>query len=174
MKNRATSDRLKLALKQAGLKAKELSDRSGVSKSSISQYVNGLYIPSNINAGAMAKVLGVNPLWLMGFEVPMHIEEIRPYYSGQVTISDLSIHNLIKEDEKYSFHETQEVHEGIITYIVKDDSMAPEFKKGDVLIVDKNCDAVPGDYVIAEGRLTKYSDALDNILGKIIESRRFF
>jgi repressor LexA len=69
MKNELTAKRLSEALSDANMKAQELADKSGVSKSSISQYVNGSHSPSNISSGKMASILGVNPLWLMGFEV---------------------------------------------------------------------------------------------------------
>ena len=62
-----TSKRLRDALHNANMKPSELSERSGVSKSSISQYCNGVICPSNISAQRMGKVLGVHPLWLMGF-----------------------------------------------------------------------------------------------------------
>lgn len=71
MKNEMTAKRLLLALSNANIKPQELADRSGVSKSSISQYVNGSHAPSNISSGKIGKVLNVNPLWLMGFDVPM-------------------------------------------------------------------------------------------------------
>lgn len=71
MKNEITAKRLSLALSNAGMKPQELADKSGVSKASISQYVNGSHAPSNISSGKMASILKVNPLWLMGFDVPM-------------------------------------------------------------------------------------------------------
>ena len=55
------------------MKAVELSLRSGVLKSSISQYMNGTHSITNVKAGAIAEVLGVNPVWLMGFDVPKYI-----------------------------------------------------------------------------------------------------
>ncbi len=71
MKNEKTAKRLLLALSNANLKPQELADKSGVSKASISQYVNGSHAPSNLSSGKMAAILCVNPLWLMGFDVPM-------------------------------------------------------------------------------------------------------
>ncbi len=71
MKNELTAKRMQLALSNANMIPQELSEKSGVSKSSISQYVNGSHAPSNISSGKMGKVLGVNPLWLMGFDVDM-------------------------------------------------------------------------------------------------------
>lgn len=74
MKNEITAKRLSLALANSSMKPQELSDKSGVSKASISQYINGSHAPSNISSGKMASILKVNPLWLMGFDVPM-VEE---------------------------------------------------------------------------------------------------
>lgn len=69
MKNKETAKRLKEALNDNNMKPQDLATASNVSKASISQYVNGSHSPSNISAGKMAAVLGVNPLWLMGFDV---------------------------------------------------------------------------------------------------------
>lgn len=75
MKHELTSKRIQLALSNANMKPQELANLSGVKKASISQYVNGSHVPGNINAGNIGKVLKVNPLWLMGFDVPMDMEE---------------------------------------------------------------------------------------------------
>lgn len=64
-----TAQRLRDALYESNLKPAELAKSSGVSKSSISQYLKGTCVPSNLSAKAMGEVLGVNPLWLMGFSV---------------------------------------------------------------------------------------------------------
>lgn len=69
MKNEITSKRLRQALSEANMKPQELADRSGVSKASISQYVNGSHAPSNISSAKMGKVLNVDAMWLMGFDV---------------------------------------------------------------------------------------------------------
>lgn len=70
MKYALTAQRLKEALNDNKMIPQELSERTGINKSSISQYVNGSHAPSNISSGKMANVLGVNPLWLMGYDVP--------------------------------------------------------------------------------------------------------
>lgn len=69
MKHEETARRLRSALAKSGLSQQELSDKSGVSKASISQYINGTHIPGNKKAGMIAEVLGCSPLWLMGFDV---------------------------------------------------------------------------------------------------------
>ena len=71
--------RLKEALNDKNMKPQELSNLSGVNKSSLSQYINGSHTPSNISAGKIAKVLDVSPLWLMGFPdaTKIDVEELR-------------------------------------------------------------------------------------------------
>nr|DAF23700.1 MAG TPA: Helix-turn-helix XRE-family like protein [Caudoviricetes sp.] len=69
MKCEVTAKRLRKALDECGMKPQELADKTGISKSSISQYLNGSHAPSNISSGKIGKVLNVEPLWLMGFDV---------------------------------------------------------------------------------------------------------
>ena len=88
MKNEITSKRLQSAMDQQHMKAQELSTRSGLNKASISQYINGTHAPSNISAGKMAAVLNVNPVWLMGYDVPMARDTMQgpvSYYMDEET-----------------------------------------------------------------------------------------
>ena len=71
MKFEKTARRLAKALNRSGLSQQQLADKSGVSKHSVSQYMNGQHEPSNISAAKMSTVLGVNAMWLMGYDVPM-------------------------------------------------------------------------------------------------------
>lgn len=80
MKNPETAKRLQEALTAKGMIPQELADKTGIGKASISQYLNGQHKPSNLSAGKMAEVLNVDPLWLMGFDVPMREESKDPYY----------------------------------------------------------------------------------------------
>lgn len=68
-----TARRLQEAMDKEGLKAIDLSRKSGVLKSSISQFLNARGRPSNTNAKKMAEVLRVNPLWLLGYDVDMEV-----------------------------------------------------------------------------------------------------
>lgn len=87
-----TSGRLKEALKDANLTQQELANKSGVNKSSISQYVNGHNSPSIDTAERLSKVLGVNPLWLMGYLVDSNA----PYKEGRTQMSIERAKELIK------------------------------------------------------------------------------
>lgn len=80
MKNPETAKRLQEALTAKDMIPQELADKTGIGKASISQYLNGQHKPSNLSAGKMAEVLNVDPLWLMGFDVPMREESKDPYY----------------------------------------------------------------------------------------------
>ena len=74
MKNEETSKRLRIAMDKEMITAKQLSEKSGVSEPSISQYLHGTFAPKNITAAKLAKVLDVNPMWIMGFDAPMEPE----------------------------------------------------------------------------------------------------
>ena len=78
--------RLKLAMSEAGLSQKDLSARTGIGKSSLSQYMNGLNWPDdNRKVGQIAEILNVNPAWLMGFNVQMHTEDDASSENSQQT-----------------------------------------------------------------------------------------
>lgn len=96
MKNEITAKRLRLALDNASMKPQELAEKSKVSKSSISQYVNGSHAPSNISAGKMGKVLGVEPLWLMGFDVSMKSKNSSPELASDI-LAEMYNSDLIKD-----------------------------------------------------------------------------
>lgn len=53
----------------------ELANKTNVAKASISQYANGKNVPSNVTAMKLCAPFGVNPAWLMGFDVPKEREK---------------------------------------------------------------------------------------------------
>ena len=59
-------DRLIEAMNARGMRAAELSKRTGLSKARISQYVNGKFIPKSDAILLMAEALRVSELWLLG------------------------------------------------------------------------------------------------------------
>ena len=105
MKNEVTAKRLRLALDNSGMKSQELAEKAQVSNSSISQYVNGAHAPSNISAGKIGKVLGVDPLWLMGFDVSMKIDTSSPELTSDILVeiynSELAKDEQFKKIMKY-------------------------------------------------------------------------
>ncbi len=71
MKTSNFRSRLKDAMNIRRLRAVDLVERTGFSKSKISQYVNGVYEPKPDALFTIAKVLDVDEGWLMGYDCPM-------------------------------------------------------------------------------------------------------
>lgn len=71
-----TGDRIKIALYARNMKASELAKVTKISKSMISEYIHGKYIPKQKNLYLIASALRVNESWLMGLDVPMEKEEV--------------------------------------------------------------------------------------------------
>lgn len=67
----ACSERLKKALSIREMKQAELCNRTNTPKSSLSLYLSGAYEPKQDRLYEIAKVLDVDPVWLMGYDVPM-------------------------------------------------------------------------------------------------------
>ncbi len=64
-------NRLNTAMRIRNIKATELSEKTGIAKSSLSEYINGKYEAKQDGVYLLAKVLNVNEAWLMGLDVPM-------------------------------------------------------------------------------------------------------
>lgn len=65
------ADRICQALRIRSMKQAELSERTGIPKSAISQYCSGAFKPKQQRLFTIAKVLNVDEAWLMGLDVPM-------------------------------------------------------------------------------------------------------
>lgn len=65
--------RLKLALERRNYhKQSEFADKVGISRPSMSQYLNGRRKPTPEMIKKFAEELGVNELWLLGYDAPMN------------------------------------------------------------------------------------------------------
>ena len=67
-----TAQRIKEAMEKRNIKQIELSEKTGIGKSSISTYLSGAYVPKQRNLYKIAKALEVSEAWLMGLDVPMN------------------------------------------------------------------------------------------------------
>lgn len=63
--------RLQKAMSIRNMKASELSEKSGIPKSSLSEYIKGKYEAKQKGIYKLAKALNVSEGWLMGLDVPM-------------------------------------------------------------------------------------------------------
>lgn len=68
-------NRLRKALTIRQMSPAELSEKTGISKSSISQYMSGYANPKNDRIYLISKALNVNEAWIMGFDAPMDREK---------------------------------------------------------------------------------------------------
>lgn len=64
-------DRLHIALRIKNVTAKELCDKTGIPKSSISQYMSGYAKPKQDRIYLISTALNINPAWLLGYDVDM-------------------------------------------------------------------------------------------------------
>lgn len=178
MKNPITAHRLSTALSNANMIPQELANASGVSKASISQYLNGSHSPSNISSGKMAKILNVSPVWLMGFDVPMLVPD--KDVSNKSTQKGLTVNVLgrvaagIPIEAITDIVDQEEISEDLAKtgeffgLRIQGNSMEPDIHNGDTVIVKKQDDAESNEIVIAlingnDGvckRLKKYAESI--------------
>lgn len=82
-------DRLKEALKVNNMTQSKLSEISGINTSTISEYIKGKYDPSRSRIFEFSEILKVNPVWLMGFDVPMKEEKLEK--ESEIPVVDTSV-----------------------------------------------------------------------------------
>ena len=96
------SQRISKALSIRGMKQSELCTLAKIPKSSLSLYLSGAYEPKQDRLYEMARVLDVDPVWLMGFDVPMKSKLPSPdkqeLTEGERLILDL--YDRLPEDKK--------------------------------------------------------------------------
>lgn len=81
------SERLKNALREKNIKAIELSQKTGISKSSISDWINGRYEAKQDKIFLIAEALDINEGYLLGLDVPMFKETFAP---NNTTLSEIN------------------------------------------------------------------------------------
>ena len=171
--------RLQKAMSIRNIKQVDLCEMTGISKSKISQYVRGDHAPKLETVYILAKALGVEEAWLMGYDVPME-ESKRPISAqpvmdscripllgrvaaGKPLFDDGNVIGEVLVDPKLVAGESD-----LYALKVRGDSMSPKILDGDTLIVREQSTADDGEIVIVtvngdEGtckKLKRYPDAL--------------
>lgn len=67
------ANRLRLAMDIRNMRQVELCEKTKLPKASINQYLSGYAEPKNDRLYMMADALKVNPVWLLGMDVPMEL-----------------------------------------------------------------------------------------------------
>ena len=97
--------RIKKALSIRNMKQSELCAKTKISKSVLSEYISGVYEPKQDRVFILSEALNVNPVWLMGFDIPMEKEDkkISPNEDGGLTEGEkqvLELFRAIPEDQQ--------------------------------------------------------------------------
>lgn len=154
------SNRLKTAMRIRNIKASELSVKTGIAKSSLSEYINGKYEAKQDGVYLLSRALNVNEAWLMGLDVPMErisddLKKIGAIPLSEIDTIKIPVLGTVKAGYNYL------AQENIVDYIafkvdgtdkenyyalnIVGDSMEPLFDDGDTVIVHKQDDFENGD-----------------------------
>ena len=71
MTNYERKNRIREALAVRNMKQVELSEKTGIAKGTINNWLNQRYQPKQKSLMTMAKALDVSEMWLAGYDVPM-------------------------------------------------------------------------------------------------------
>lgn len=94
------ANRLNTAMRIRNMKATDLSLKTGISKSSLSEYINGKYEAKQDGVYLLAKALNVNEAWLMGLNVPMERTDFKFASNNALDIEGLDEQD-IKELQEF-------------------------------------------------------------------------
>lgn len=156
------SERIKELRKKHGLTQQKLGELIGVKKSSISQWENDEHSPSGDNLAQLSKVFGVSAHWLStgkGSPEPSNVEPAVIPQGNRVPIL-----SYVQAGNWREMCEQATTFDGNVEYVtasvdigpcgfglwLRGDSMLPQFKEGDLIIVDPDEAPQPGDYVVAK------------------------
>lgn len=103
-------NRINEALNLRGMKAKELSEKTGLTEQSISPWRNQRWQPKQDALLKMSKILDVSELWLAGYDVPME----RPAERKQAEMLNTAIQTLKKKPQ-------------LMRLLIYADSLNPEY-----------------------------------------------
>lgn len=82
------ANRINMALARKGITAVELSKKTGISESDISNYRHARYMPKQSNVFLLALALGVSPSWLWGMDENEHTDNELDYLWGMLSDND--------------------------------------------------------------------------------------
>lgn len=94
-----TSNRLKIAMKNAEKKQADLVRETGIDKGSMSHYVNGRYEPKQDVIFQLAKALNVSEMWLWGYDCQMERPEVfEEIKEAPVEMAEIHVEMIMDED----------------------------------------------------------------------------
>ncbi|MFQ1845786.1 LexA family protein [Aeromonas veronii] len=156
------SERIRELRKKHGLTQQKLGELIGVKKSSISQWENDEHSPSGDNLAQLSKVFGVSAHWLATGKGSPELSNVEPAVIPQG--NRVPILSYVQAGNWREMCEQATAFDGNVEYVsaggeigpygfglwLRGDSMLPQFKEGDLIIVDPDESPLPGDYVVAK------------------------
>lgn len=152
------SERFSELIKNNSIEVPKLAEMLGIkSKSTIYRYMKGEMAPKVTTVKYASEIFNVNPLWLMGYDVPM--EKVKTDKLGNPVI-EVPLLGIVKAGYDYMAQENWEGMVEVDKNIIKDgadyfalkvkgDSMFPVLIENDIVIIKKQDDFENGDLVVA-------------------------
>lgn len=167
MKNDTFANRLKKAMEMNNFKQIDLVNKTKIDKTLINKYLKGISEAKQDNLTLLAEALGVDEVWLMGYDIPIKIDKSDNKLNIFLSKIDYyNIEDLVKKDSKHT----------LITYIndydlllllnsnnikiikeadVNNDYLFNLVKEVDALIKDKDNYEIPMRVQKVNGQLIK-------------------
>ncbi|MCI5543683.1 MAG: helix-turn-helix domain-containing protein [Mollicutes bacterium] len=162
------SDRLKKAMSDKQMKQVDLCNKTGIDKALISNYLSGKYKAKQDKLHKLAIALDVSEGWLMGYDVDMDREWFEEKEPSEISIDNaryietttktIKIPVLGKVPAGVPIEAIQDIlgYEEIPASMLKSgnnyfalkidgDSMYPDYKTGDIIIIRQQSDCNSGD-----------------------------
>lgn len=162
------SDRLKKAMSDKQMKQVDLCNKTGIDKALISNYLSGKYKAKQDKLHKLAIALDVSEGWLMGYDVDMDREWFEEKEPSEISIDNaryietttktIKIPVLGKVPAGVPIEAIQDIlgYEEIPASMLKSgnnyfalkidgDSMYPDYKTGDIIIIKQQSDCNSGD-----------------------------
>ena len=179
------ANRLNTAMRIKNIKATELSEKTGIAKSSLSEYINGKYEAKQDGVYLLANALNVSEAWLMGLDVPMERN-----FDKNITGLDQKSNNSavvfvygtipagVPMECIEDIIDTEEISADMLKgdkqYFglkIKGDSMFPDYLDGDTLILEKvdNCESGQDCVVMVNGNDGTFKRVFKNEQGIILQ-----
>lgn len=154
--------RLNYAITIRNMKPAEISRKTGISKPNLSYYMSGKYEPKQDGIKLLSNILNVDPVWLIGYDVPMEKDfpnNVKLDELGNPVIS-LPILGIVKAGYDYLAQEnwigTIDVETSLVgdgsnffALKIKGDSMSPVLIEDDIVVIKKQEDFENNDIVVA-------------------------
>lgn len=137
MKVDTFANRLRTAMKQSNMNAALLSRKSGVSTSTLSQYLSGKYIAKRERVSLFASIFGCSPLWLEGYDVSQNDAQIQacilPVLNGAVR-DEKELAECARQRGEIA---SSQLADGRHYYLsIENNALQPALRRGDLLMIE--------------------------------------